>query len=468
MSITNSYILPHLQVLVPEIGQGKEERMAATLSSIKEVANNIAASEPETLVIITSHGDTFENYFHLSSLDGAVATLSDYGVENVSIKMTYDTELIKAIVEECKDAGIDAGQEGEDYDMVDHGTAVPLYYIDPVMKKEYKVVRVFISGFSLLTHYTYGKCIKAAINKLGRKVTVIASGDMAHRLKEDGPLGYSMDAATFDTALTAAMQNANFLGLFAFDDQVRQNAIECCLSAYSIMAGTLDGKMAKGKMLSYEDTFGVGCGVYSYDIMDADSDEVIDSRQFDKILIEQIKEELDKNDNSENDYVRLAKKAVEYFVLYKKIPTPEDINAPSFMLNKGATVFVTINVGKQNRGCMGSITPTKPNMAEEIIAAACDAASIDPRFIPIEIEELDTLSYQVDLLGEFEPIKALSSINAAKHGLCITLGAKVGLVLPGIPGIKDGMAQLKMAQEKSGIKSGDAYNMYRFNVKRYI
>ena len=102
MSITNSYILPHLQVLVPEIGQGKEERMAATLSSIKEVANNIAASEPETLVIITSHGDTFENYFHLSSLDGAVATLSDYGVENVSIKMTYDTELIKAIVEECK------------------------------------------------------------------------------------------------------------------------------------------------------------------------------------------------------------------------------------------------------------------------------------------------------------------------------------------------------------------------------
>lgn len=470
MSIISSYVLPHLQVLVPEIGQGKEEKMNLTSDSIKEVANRIASEEPETLLIITSHADAYQDYFHICKGDGRTVTLADYGVEGLSIEMTYDTELVNEISKVCGEVGIDAGTEGEEAEEIDHGTAVPLYFIDPVMKNSYKVVVISISGQSLLTHYTYGKCIKDAINHLGRKVTVIASGDLSHRLKEDGPFGYHKDATVFDTAFTAAMESANFLGLFGFEDELTANAIECILKCSTIMAGTLDGKFAKGELVSYEDTYGVGCAVVAYTISDPDSDEVIDGRQFDKLLIETIKEQLDNNDNSTNEYVRLAKKAAEHYTFTGEMLTLDDYpyELPAHMRTKRAGVFVTFKIGKNTRACMGTLSATQENIAQEIITAATDACHIDPRFIPVDIEELDAISYQVDILGDFEPIKALSAINVDKHGLCITHGPKTGLVLPGIEGVKDAQDQIKIAKKNSGIEDGEDYNMYRFNVKRYV
>ena len=470
MSIISSYVLPHLQVLIPEIGQGKEEKMILTLDSYKDVANRIAAEEPETLLIITSHADAYEDYFHICKGEGANVTFSDYGVEGINIPMVYDTELVNEIAKVCGEVGIDAGTDGDENEQVDHGTGVPLYYIDPAMKTPYKVVRISMSGLSLLTHYSYGKCIKDAINNLGRKVTVICSGDLSHRLKADGPLGYIKDASVFDTAFTAAMESANFIGLFGFEDELTINAVECVLKCATIMAGTLDGKFVKGELLSYEDTFGVGCAAFAYTIDEPDSTEVIDGRQFDKLLIETIKERLDNDDNSTNEYVRLAKKAAEHYTFTGEMLSLDNYpyELPAHMRTKRAGVFVTFKIGKMTRACMGTLSATQENIAQEIIASTTDACHIDPRFIPVDIEELDALSYQVDILGDFEPIKALSAINVDKHGLCITHGPKTGIVLPGIDGVKDAQDQLKIAKKNSGIEDGEDYNMYRFNVKRYV
>ncbi len=469
MSIISAYHLPHLQVLVPEIGQGKEEKMVKTTDSIKEVANRINEEAPETLLIISSHSDAFEDYFHICKGDGAAVTFEDYGVEGLEIDMKYDLDLIKAISQACTAHGLEGGTDGEEAETVDHGTGVPLYFIHPAMKKDYKVVRVSISGLSLLKHYTFGKCIKEAVEKTGRRVTVISSGDMSHRLKEDGPFGYSKDGSVFDTAFCSALQSANFLSLFGFEDEVLDNAIECALRPATIMAGTMDGHFAKAEMVSYEDTYGVGCGVFSYMIEDAEKDVAEPTRQFDVMLMEQIKHQLKENDKNLNEFVRLAKAAVEFYVFNGKEMALDDYKGElsSDLTDKRAGVFVTVKIGKGTRACMGSLSATKDSIAEEIIQAASDACHTDPRFIPIEVEELDALSYQVDVLGDFEPIKGLSKINASKHGLCITLGPKTGIVLPGIDGVKDGQDMLKIAMNNSGIKSGDEYNMYRFNVKRY-
>ncbi|MBE6015731.1 MAG: AMMECR1 domain-containing protein [Lachnospiraceae bacterium] len=468
MSVLSAYVLPHLQVLVPEIGQGKEEKMAATINSMKEVASRIAEAKPETIVIISSHADAYEDYFHLGKGDGAAVTFEDYGVEGVEIDMKYDLELTEEISKVSKEFGFEAGTEGEENEFVDHGTGVPLYYIDPALDYDYKIVRVSISGFSQLKHYQYGRCIKEAINRLGRKAVVIASGDMSHKLKEDGPFGYSKDGSIFDTALCSALKSANFLSLFGFQFDTIENAVECSLKSSTVLAGTLDGRFVKGDMLSYEDTYGVGCGVFAFAPSPDDTDEVEETRQFDKMLVEQIKHELSKKE-APNDYVRLARAAAEYYVFNGKQMTLEEYEGelPKEMTDKRAGVFVTINIDGLTRACMGSLSSTQNSIAEEIICSASDACHEDPRFIPIEIEELDSLGYQVDILGDFEPINALSKINAKKQGLCITLGPKTGIVLPGIEGVKDGQQQLDIAMKNSGIKPGDKYNMYRFNVKRY-
>ena len=58
--------------------------------------------------------------------------------------------------------------------------------------KDYKVVRIGISGLSPLTHYRFGQCIKEAVED--KNVLLIASSDLSHCLKEDGPYDYKLVA----------------------------------------------------------------------------------------------------------------------------------------------------------------------------------------------------------------------------------------------------------------------------------
>ena len=465
MSIVSSYILPHSQILIPEIGQGKEEKASSTIAAMKTVAKRIASDEPDTIIIITSHSNAYVDYFHISPEATASGDFSAYGVDGPSFSISYDTELVSKITDVCTRNNISGGTEGNDEPSLDHGTTVPLYYIQPELKKDCKFVRVSTSGFSLYKHYLFGKCIQEACNELNRRVVVIASGDSSHRLKEDGPLGYSKDAATFDSVLATAFDKANFLGFFAFTPQEIENAVECILRSSVIMAGTLNGKNTENDFLCHESPYGIGMCVCCYKVTNPDSNDISDVREFDKILVEKIKEGLESNEITDS-YVKLAKKAVETFVLKGRTITTDEIKdeIDADMLENKRGVFVTIKIGKLTRGCMGTFTSTTPNVAEEIIFNAVQACTNDPRFIPIELEELDSLSYNVDILGDFEHITNLNQINPRKHGMFVSYGQKTGIILPNIEDVNTSEQQLKIVLERSGISSSDKYNMYRFKT----
>ena len=58
-----------------------------------------------------------------------------------------------------------------------------------------------------LTHYRFGQCIARAAQTLGRKTVLIASGDLSHKLSEDGPYGFASEGPVFDREVTKAMKN---------------------------------------------------------------------------------------------------------------------------------------------------------------------------------------------------------------------------------------------------------------------
>ena len=98
---------------------------------------------------------------------------------------------------------------GEQNKKLDHGFMIPLYFVNKYYK-DYKTVRVAISGLSFLEHYGFGKCIAKAADKSDKKVVVIASGDLSHKLKEKGPYGYKEEGPVYDREVTRAMDEANF------------------------------------------------------------------------------------------------------------------------------------------------------------------------------------------------------------------------------------------------------------------
>ena len=136
-----------------------------------------------------------------------------------------------------------------------------------------------------------------------------------------------------------------------------------------------------------------------------------------------------------NQLVKMARKTVtEYLKNNSKI---RDLEFSS-KFNFDSGVFVTINKKNSLRGCIGFSLPIK-KLSEGLVDAAISAATKDPRFPPITVEELDKISFEVTVLTTPEEIKVedpleyLSVIKIGRDGLILENPYASGLLLPQVP-----------------------------------
>ena len=170
--------------------------------------------------------------------------------------------------------------------------------------------------------------------------------------------------------------------------------------------------------------------------------------------------------NSEDQYVKLARSALEAYVADKKtLKIPEGL--PKEILEGKAGTFVSIKKHGQLRGCIGTTSPTRANIAEEIIYNAISSGTRDPRFNPIEKNELEELVYSVDILKEAEPITDISELDVLKYGVIVRSGFRTGLLLPNLEGVDTPEQQVSISLQKAGIKPDEKYSMERFEVIRH-
>lgn len=95
------------------------------------------------------------------------------------------------------------------------------------------------------------------------------------------------------------------------------------------------------------------------------------------------------------------------------------------------------------------------------------AATEDPRFPQVRPDELDALSYSVDVLGEPEPVDSLEQLDPARYGVIVTRGFKRGLLLPDLEGADTVMDQIAIAKQKAGIAPDEDARLERFEVVRH-
>ncbi|MFQ5451105.1 MAG: AmmeMemoRadiSam system protein A [Nitrospinaceae bacterium] len=161
----------------------------------------------------------------------------------------------------------------------------------------------------------------------------------------------------------------------------------------------------------------------------------------------------------------LARQAVRYY-LDHGIPLPcQEPLCDDFKQPSGA--FVSIKKGKKLRGCIGSLSPTHGNLAIEIIQNAISAATKDPRFYPVTREELDDLTFSVDVLTPLEKVDDFSQLDSKRYGVAVKSGDKQGILLPDLEGIDTVEEQLRICLKKAKIQENEPYEMYRFQVTRY-
>ena len=446
MSLLGAYIVPHPPLIVPEVGKGQELQVSNTINSYQEVARRIAALKPDTLIITTPHSIMYSDYIHISPGSGAKGSFARFGAREVAFQVRYDEEFVEYLELAVDRRGIEAGTLGEKEPALDHGTMVPLYFINQYLK-EYKVVRIGLSGLPVTEHYKLGRCIKETADKLHRRIVFIASGDLSHRLKEEGPYGYAPEGPQFDQEVTAAMESGDFLQLLSFQQSYCESAAECGLRSFLIMAGALSGRAVKPELLSYEGPFGVG-----YAICDLRPGEEDESRHFDLIYEAKQKEIARERQKQEDAYVSLARYSLETYVKTgKRAKLPEGL--PGELSGKRAGVFVSLK--------------KYGDIAKEIVRNAVSAGVEDPRFSPVSEEELEELVYSVDVLSEAEPIHGMEELDVKRYGVIVSSGRKRGLLLPNLEGIDTVEQQVSIAKKKAGIYNNEQVKLERFEVVRH-
>jgi AmmeMemoRadiSam system protein A len=290
----------------------------------------------------------------------------------------------------------------------------------------------------------------------------VASGDLSHKLQEYGPYGYAKEGPEYDSKIMDVAQRAAFGEMLEFSEELCDKAAECGHRSFVIMAGALDGQNVESKVYSHEDVTGVGYGIASFYPTGNDT-----SRKFGDIYLQKIKQELDEKIEKSDEYVRLARKSLESYILAGEIiVAPNDL--PAVMLKEKAGAFVSIHKGGRLRGCIGTFLPTRDNIAEEIIYNAISASTKDPRFRPIEAEELPFLDINVDILSAPEKIASKDELDVKKYGVIVSKGFKRGLLLPDLDGVDTVDEQISIAKQKAGIKENEEVQLQRFEVVRHI
>jgi AmmeMemoRadiSam system protein B/AmmeMemoRadiSam system protein A len=129
----------------------------------------------------------------------------------------------------------------------------------------------------------------------------------------------------------------------------------------------------------------------------------------------------------QQELLQLARRTIEEYLSTGRyseyIPISEKLYQPF-----GAFVTLQTRDGKL-RGCIGHIEADKP-LYKVVQEMAIAAATQDPRFPPVTLEELNDLEIEISILSPLRRVKNLSEIEVGKHGLMVKKGFASGLLLP--------------------------------------
>lgn len=315
----------------------------------------------------------------------------------------------------------------------EHSIEVQLPFLQ-YFRKDIRIVPIILAYSSGATYKEVGKELARAVKDLSKEVIIIASSDMTHYEPQES-------AQRKDNKAIEAILDLNEDELLKRVDKLK---ISMCgyAPAVSLISAAKELGATGAELVKYQ-TSGDTTADYSSVVGYAG------------IIIKGIEM---------SPLVRLAKETVETYVKEGKTPQPEELTPE---MRPRAGVFVSIHKSGGLRGCIGTFEPTRQNVAEEIIANAVSSATKDPRFSPIAPNELNDLSYSVDVLTAPEPIESKDQLDPKKYGVIVEAGFRRGLLLPDLEGVDTVDHQIDICRQKAGIAPDEPIKLYRFEVKRY-
>jgi hypothetical protein len=282
----------------------------------------------------------------------------------------------------------------------EHSIEVQLPFLQTVLK-DFTVVPILIGS---PTKQTFEHLVSGVTDMLDEETLIIASSDLSHyhdyaKAKEmDGKIISAIERlSVMDTAQLLQNGEAELCGMFpvviAIEAAKRYGATQGILFN---SANSGDVSDEKGRVVGY-----ASAGLFRSPYTEEEKRELLALAR-----------------NAITEYVRSGK------ILEVEMKDPK--------LRADGAVFVTIKEKGSLRGCIGHVQAVMP-LYQSVIKNAIAASSGDPRFPPMNKEELTDMEIEVSVLSPLMPVKDVKDIRVGKHGLVIRKGQQSGLLLPQIP-----------------------------------
>ena len=213
---------PHPPILLPSVGsQEDREKVKNTIESLEKLGNELRKADPDILIISSPHPDWGFNvplYFLASK------------IKNQNLKLYPNPQ----------------NYQSPNNVLIERSN-------------RFTILPILTTLDSPKQHFKWGKDLYQKLKNLKLKASLIASGDMSHCLKPEGPYGFHPDGPKFDKDLIKCLNEKNIERFLMLDD-IYPNSANCGLRSFSFLLGILEQSGIKWQpnILSYEGPFGVG------------------------------------------------------------------------------------------------------------------------------------------------------------------------------------------------------------------
>ncbi len=423
-------LTPHPPVIVAGISDGREADAMKTIQAMERLVKNHKAHRPDFILVLSPHAPWSSG---LSISDSSVyrGGMDAFGHPEISLELRGSPHSAGALASHLGEAlTINVAT----WEGLDHGAFVPLYFFQKNWGTLPPIVLANPVGLTLEESIRAGETLRAM--KDGNSWAMIASGDLSHRLIPGAPAGYSPDGRILDRQIIRSLREGSPEAILEIAPGTISRGGECGLKSAALLLGLVRTPM---RVLSYQGPFGVGyC--------------VADGKPSDQ-------------ESKLHPSVCVARRTIENVV--GGFSFDKGRWQGNEQLSRPGACFVSIKKNGNLRGCIGTLAPTRATLLQEISSNAIASSTSDPRFPPVQVEELDEIEVSVDILSVPEAIPGIEYLDPYKYGVIVTKGSRRGVLLPDLEGISNAKEQVSIAASKAGIGDLEGISIQRFTVERH-
>lgn len=257
-----SAIVPHPPILIPKLQDENAKKIAKTAEALEKLRVNLESTNPDAIIIFSPHGKNLPDTFSINMVPSYKANFEDFG--DFETKKEYKSDIMLAQeIEESVHYIKKFPLAMTSDEKLDHGITIPLELLAKNLNN-IPIIPICPSMLDYKSHFNFGGNLKDVIVNHGKKIVLIASGDLSHRLTSDAPAGFSPKGKEFDEKIIELISHKNAVGTLNLDEEFVNEAKECGFHCILMLMGLMEKINYTPDILSYEGPLGVGYMVANF------------------------------------------------------------------------------------------------------------------------------------------------------------------------------------------------------------